>query len=172
MHRLAVDIGDDIAGLQAGFIGGAAWLYGFEDDAVGDAEFLHEHRIVAAIFLESDADRAASDFAVGDELIVDVDYRGGRQREAHAFKTAAASVDGSVDADDFPGHVDERAAGISRVDGCVRLDETLKLVADVGAVFRADDSGGDGGIQAEGAADGEDPVADLHAVGIAEFGNR
>jgi len=172
VHRLAVDIGDDIAGLQAGFIGRAAWLYGFNDDAVGDAEFLHEHGIIAAILLESDADGAASDFAVGDELIVDVDYRRGRQREADAFEAAAAGVDGSVDADDFAGHVDERAAGISRVDGCVRLNETLKLVPDVGAVFRAYDSGSDGGIQAEGAADGEDPVADLHAVGIAELGDR
>ena len=44
-------------------------------------------------------------------------------------------------------------------------------MADVGAVFGADDSGGDGGIQAEGAAESEDPVADLHAIGISELGD-
>ena len=168
---LAVDVGDDVAGLQAGFIGGAAWLDGFDDDAVGRAEFLHEHGIIAAIFLESDADGAAGDFSVGDELIVDVDCGVGRQREADAFETAAAGVDGGVDADHFAGHVDQRAAGISGIDGGVGLNEALKLVADVGAIFGADDSGGDGGVQAEGAAEGEDPVAHLHAVGIAELGD-
>ena len=39
------------------------------------------------------------------------------------------------------------------------------------AVLGADDAGGDGGIQAEGAAESEDPIADLHAVGIAELGD-
>src|SRR5580658_1596647 len=171
VHGLAVDIGDDVAGFQAGFIGGAARLDGFDDDAVGHAEFLHEHGIIAAIFLESNSDGAAGDFAVGDELIVNVDDGGGRQREADTFETTAAGVDGGVDADHFASHIDERAAGIAGVDGGVGLNEALKLVADVGAIFRADNSGGDGGIQAEGTADGENPVADLHAVGIAELGN-
>src|SRR3984885_13184734 len=45
------------------------------------------------------------------------------------------------------------------------------LMAAVGVIFRCDDFRCDGGFQAEGAGDGEDPVADLHAVGIAEFGD-
>ena len=167
VYRLAVDIGDDIAGLQAGFIGGAARLNCFDDDAVGDAEFFQEHGIIAAIFLEGDADGTAGDFAVGDELIVNADDCGGRQREADTFEAAAACVDGGVDTDYFAGHVDERAAGVAGVDSGVGLDEALELVADVGAVFGAYDSGGDCGIEAEGAADGQDPVANLHSVGIA-----
>ena len=171
VHGLAVDVGDDVAGLQAGFIGGAAGLNGFDHDAVGDAEFLHEHGIIAAIFLESNSDGAAGDFAVGDELIVNADDGGGRQREADTLESAAAGVNGGVDADHFAGHIHERAAGIAGVDGGVGLDEALELMADVGAVFGADDSGGDGGIQAEGAADGENPIAHLHAIGIAELGD-
>ena len=170
VYGLAVDIGDHVAGLQAGFVGRAAGLDGFDYDAVGDAEFLHQHGIIAAIFLERDADGAAGDFAVGDQLIVNADDSRGGQREADTFEAAAACVDGGVDADYFAGHVDERAAGIAGVDGGVGLNEALELVADVGTIFRADDSGGDGGVQAEGAADGQDPVADLHAVGISEFG--
>ena len=171
VHRLAVDIGNDVAGLQTGFIGGAARLDGFDDDAVGHAEFLHEHGVIAAIFLERDADGTAGDFAVGDELIVNHDHGGGGQREADTFESAAAGVDGGVDADYFASHVHERAARIAGVDGGIGLNEALKLMADVGAVFRADDSRGDGGVQAEGTTDGEDPVANLNAVGIAKLGD-
>ena len=38
-----------------------------------------------------------------------------------------------------------------------------------GAVLGGDDAGGDGLREAEGAADGEHPVADLCAVGVAEL---
>src|SRR5277367_1400812 len=172
MHGLAVDVGDDVAGLQAGLIRGAARLDGFDDDAVRDAEFLQQHGIIAAIFLERDADRAARDLPVGDELIVNADHRRRRQREAHTFESAAPCVNGGVDADHFAGHVDERPAGITGINCGVRLNETLKLVADVGAIFGADDSGSHRGIQAEGAADGQNPIANLYAVGIAEFRDR
>ncbi len=90
-------------------------------------------------------------------------------RETNTLECAAAGVDGGVDADYFAGHIDERAAGISGIDGGVGLNEALELVADVGAIFRANDSGGDGGIQSEGAAKGQDPIADLYTVGIAEL---
>ncbi len=84
VYGLAVDIGDYVAGLQSSFVGGTAWLDGFDYDAVGHAEFLQEHGIIAAIFLESDADGAAGDFTVGDELVVNVDYRvRGHARNQH-----------------------------------------------------------------------------------------
>ena len=61
--------------------------------------------------------------------------------------------------------IDERAAGVAGIDGGVGLDEGLELASgDDVAALGADDSGGDGGLEAEGAADGEDPVTDLHAV--------
>jgi len=171
VHWLAIHFGDDVAGLQAGFFGGAAGFDGFDHDAVGRAELLEQHVVIAALFLESDADGTTRNFSVGDELVVDADDGGGGQREADAFEAAAAGIDGGVDADNFAGHIDQRAAGISGVDGGVGLQEALELVADVGAIFGADDSGGDGGVQAEGAAEGEHPVADLYAVRISELGD-
>ncbi len=44
-------------------------------------------------------------------------------------------------------------------------------MADVGTIFRANDSGGDGGIQSKGAAEGQNPIADLYAIGITELGS-
>src|ERR1700735_103611 len=171
VYRVAVDFGDHVARLQAGFIGGAPGGDVFDPDAVGRAKFLHQHRIIAAIFLESDADGATGYFSIGDELVVDADDSGGRKREADTFEAAATGINCGIDADDFTGHVDERAAGIAGVDGGVGLNETLKLVADVGAVFGADYSGGDRRVQAEGTAESENPIADLRAIGVSELGD-
>ena len=71
------------------------------------------------------------------------------------------------------GHVNERAAGVAGVDGGVGLNEGLELaVGNDVAAFGGDDAGGDGFLQSERTADGQDPIADLHAVGVAEFGGR
>ena len=43
--------------------------------------------------------------------------------------------------------------------------------AEAAAVFRANDSGGDRGLQTKRTTDGKNPVADLHAVRIAKLGN-
>ena len=62
-------------------------------------------------------------------------------------------------------HVDQRAAGIARVDGRVRLDEELVIGdADLGARQRRDDALRHGLADAEGVADGEHEVADLQAL--------
>src|SRR6202041_1731882 len=172
VHGRSVDVGDHVAGLQAGFISGAAGFDCFHHDSVGRAELLEQHGIVATLVLKSDANGAAGDFAVGDELVVNVDDRVGGHGEADAFERTAFGVNGGVDADYFAGHIDERAAGVSGVDGGVSLNETLKLVADVGTVFGADDSGRNGGVQSKGAAEGKNPVADLHAIGITKPGDR
>ena len=82
-------------------------------------------------------------------------------------------VDGGVDADNLAGHVDERPTGISGVDAGVGLQEVGKDVAaarhDIAALLGADDACGNAGAEAEGVADGDDPVADAGAVGIAEW---
>ncbi len=44
-------------------------------------------------------------------------------------------------------------------------------MADVGTIFGADDSGGNRGIQTERAAEGQNPVANLHSIGISELGD-
>ncbi len=112
-----------------------------------------------------------------DEHVVDVGDDVGRHGEADALRAHGLGVDGGVHADDLAGHVDERTAGVAGVDGGVGLDEALELVCETplarglvdGAVLGGDDAGGDGLRETEGAADGEDPVADLRAVGVAEL---
>ena len=112
-----------------------------------------------------------------DEHVVDVDDGVGRHGEADALRAHGLGVDGGVHADDLAGHVDERAAGVAGVDGGVGLDEALELglatpLAPGSSMERflaetmpAETVCG----EAEGAADGEHPVADLRAVGVAEL---
>ena len=93
--------------------------------------------------------------------------------------------DGGVDADHLALGVDQRAAGVARVDRGVGLQQAgdradaawlrvlLLLAAGLdGAVLGADDARGDRALQAERAADGEHRVADLHRVAVAERGRR
>ena len=68
-----------------------------------------------------------------------------------------------------PLHVDQRAAGIARIDGGVGLDEVLILGRTAGhARERRDDAAGHRLADAERIADGEHQVADLDRVGIGE----
>ena len=65
--------------------------------------------------------------------------------------------------------IDQRAAGIPRVNRRVGLDEVLiALDAEPAAPERADDAWGHGLAETERVADGDDEVADLEAVGIAQ----
>jgi len=69
------------------------------------------------------------DPAGGEDLLLDglrhVHGNGKRQ----ALVAAGARVDLGVDADHFATHVDERSAGVARVDGGVGLDERHEAVA-------------------------------------------
>ena len=81
--------------------------------------------------------------------------------------------DRRVDPDDLALHVEQRAAGVARVDRGVGLDGVdVGLVVGLAgrhrAVERADDAGGDRGVEAERRADGDHLVADDDVGGAAQ----
>ena len=83
-----------------------------------------------------------------------------RDREADA---AGKRHDGARDADDASVGVDERAAGVARVDGRVHLNQIGEAEARTRlkrASKRADDARGHGPVEAERVADGDDELAD------------
>jgi len=89
--------------------------------------------------------------------------------EADAEVAAVAGDDLGIDADQLAAQVHQRAAGVTRIDRGVGLNEVLVAVGiEAGARQPADDSRSDGMLQAEGVADGYDEIADLEARGIAE----
>ena len=111
---------------------------------------------------------AAAHLAGAPYLIGDVHRHLDRDREGQAHEAARAAVDLAVDADHVAVEVEQRPAGVPRVDGHVGLDE--RHVAFVGqrAPGRADDARGDREVEAEGRADGQHPLADVQRLGVAD----
>src|SRR5579863_3976686 len=167
----AINRGNDVARLHAGLVGGTAGL-----------DLLHENAILESINaidgagktgVEGDADRSADDFVAGaDEVVVDGDRDIRGHREPDPLVARRLSVDGRIHANDLAVHVEQRAAGVSGVDGSVGLNEVLELAGNAGfdgAVLGGDDAGGNGLRECEGAADGFNPIAHLGLVRVAQF---
>src|SRR5690606_37051902 len=117
--------------------------------------------------LHMHAQRAALDLAVLQQLRGDgADHVSGNG-ETDADVAAGARQDGGVHANEPAAQVDERAAGVARVDGRVGLDEILEVL---GVQAAAADGGNDAGShrvrEAERVADGDHEIAHLHLVGI------
>ena len=140
--RLAVERGDDVAGLEACFAAGRIRRDAGDDRADG---LLHveELRAVGRDVFDGDADVAVADFTVADE--------GGHRRlgdlggdcKTHSGKGAGGRVEEGVDADELAASVDQRTAGVAGIDGGVGLDEFTRLAAigvRVRAVERTDDA--------------------------------
>jgi len=121
---------------------------------------------------ELDADGAACDFVAGaDQVIVDVNDRVGRHGKSDALVAVGLGKDGRIDADHFAIHVEQRAAGVAGIDGCIGLDEVLKLAAGTrlnGAVLGRDDACGYRLVKRKRTANGLDPVANIGCVGVAQ----
>jgi hypothetical protein len=126
----------------------------------------------------ADADGAAGDLVFGpDEHVVDVDDGVRRHGEADALEPMRLGVDGGVHADDWPVM---STSGPPELPGLMAASVWMKRWN-----WSAGDAAGAGSSmerflaetmpaetvlrEAEGAADGEDPVADLRAVGVAEL---
>ena len=75
--------------------------------------------------------------------------------------------------DHLPLNVQERTAGVARVDRSVRLDIALVEVhSDATALLVRNNPDGDGPAEAEGSADGDRPVTDLHLFRVGETKHR
>ena len=107
------------------------------------------------------------------QLVVDIDHGLRRQRKTHARVGVGLAQNRCVDADHFAVHVDQRSTGVAGIDGGVGLNKGLELAAgnDV-AALGGNNARRHGLRQAKRAAYGQNPVAHLHAVGIAHLRSR
>jgi hypothetical protein len=103
----------------------------------------------------------------GDDPVDEVDGDG----KAHPVSCAATGENCSVDPDEAACGVQQRPAGISRVDGGVGLDDATNLPAAAGGktpLQGAHQSVGEGPGQTEGVADGVDVLPHLEVGGGAQ----
>jgi len=106
-----------------------------------------------------------------EDLFERVSHIIGGNREAHPLEAGALpviAVNGNVDADDFAPQVDQRAAGISRVDGGVGLEQ-IPLGVGQRPLLGGNNPLGHRFPQAERIADREHHLPDPHLRGIAEL---
>src|SRR5215213_4579356 len=155
--RLAVDADHQVAGTEPG-LGGRAARGDVLDEGPGLAAGRrgHVHAQVADLdLLALDDGRGRSGGEVDRDGEADADVAVG----------VGAGLDGVVDADDAAPTVGEHPAGVARVDGGVGLDDLAAVEVAVGG---ADDAGGHGLVEAEGAADGHGELADLEGLAHGE----
>ena len=117
--------------------------------------------------------RLAVDDLVGNVLgIVD------RNGKAHARAGARVALDERVDTHKLAVIVNERAAGVARVDGGIGLDHvgidgvTVGRAHGRGAIERRDDTRGDRLLVAKRRTDGHDPLAHVELGGITDLNRR
>ena len=138
-HRLAVDLGDHVARLQARRRRRAVGRDVRDERAVDalQAERIGE-RLVQVLHRHAEA--AVLRLAGRDDLVLDLERDVDRDRERDALEAAAARVDLRVDADHRAAAVEERAARVAGVDRGVGLDEGNDRVARQRAPLGADDA--------------------------------
>ena len=85
-----------------------------------------------------------------------------RDGETDPVRSSRARENHGVHTDQLAIHIDQRAAGIARIDRRVGLDEGGKIsLADIGASQRRHNAGGHGLADTEGVADRQDKITDL-----------
>src|SRR5262249_52401031 len=138
-HDLAVvDLDDQVAGAEADL------RHGTEKN---NDEDRHNPRGVGPADPHGDLDPA--DPAEPDQVVGDPPRPARENGEADPLIAAAQRLDRGVDADDPALEVDERAAGVARVDGGVGLDQVLVGRQAETAPLAADDPRGHRARQAE-----------------------
>ena len=165
---LAVELDDDVAGLDAGRFrralvvdaGDQRAARGLDVEAFGD---------LVGDLLDADAEPAAAQLAELPELIDHAGHRLRGHRKADADRAAGGRDDQRVDADHFAIEVEQRPAGIAAVDGGVGLDVVVIGTGGDVAVARRDDAGRHRAAEAERIADRDHPFAEPQLVGIAEL---
>src|SRR5256885_11850722 len=83
----------------------------------------------------ANANRTARHAALLDDLVVHFNRHGRRKCKAYALISTAAGDDGRINSNHLPGKIHERSAGIAGIDGRVRLQESLELLADASAIL-------------------------------------
>src|SRR3954447_5129168 len=165
VHAPAVDADDDVARLHARGAGGAAGA--------------HRANARAARPAVRGGGGGGAEVGTVDRLALleprhDVLHRVRRDREADPDVAVAGlpgRLDLRVDADHARLDVEQRAAGVARVDRRVGLDDLVDRPAVGGADVAAeagDDAGRGGAVEAERVADRDGLVADLHAARVGE----
>src|SRR5262249_42137329 len=165
--RLVGQPDDHVAGPQAGLVPRGGGVDARDLHAGGLFQLQLGGTLLVDV-ADADAQVAAADDAAGHQLIDDGLAQVAGDGQPDALEAAGAALDGRVDADHLALEADQRPAGVAGVDGRVGLQEVLVHVHPQGPRLAGDDAVRHRAGQAEGGADGQDAVPDLHRPAVAQ----
>ena len=168
-HRLAVELDDDVAFLDAGLGGRAVVGHPGDEGARAPRSMPSPSATSSVTSWMRTPIQPRLHLAEAAQLLDDRHGDLGGHRKADADRAAGRRHDRGVDADHLAVDVEERAAGIAAVDGGVGLDVVVVGAGIDVAVERRDDAGRHRAAEAERVADREHPVADAQLLGAAEL---
>ncbi|MCY1416148.1 hypothetical protein D9M71_316490 [compost metagenome] len=146
--RLVVHAQDHVADLQASLGRRAVFEY-LGNQGTGRLIQAERFRQVLVDLLDDHAQPATADLAVFLELVGNIQRHIDRDGERQAHEATGAREDLRVDSHYLAIHVEQRATGVTRVDRHVGLDKRHIGVVGQGTALGADNSLGDGVIEAE-----------------------
>ena len=158
--------GNDVARLEAGGFR-RTFRHDFHDQYAFPIVDVEGFRQFGRQVLDDDAQVAAAYLAVVDELSHDSTDHVGGNGETDSDIAPGRGEYRRIDAHQPTVQVDERTAGIARVDGGIGLNEILvPLDTQAAATERADDAAGDRLVEPERVADRHHEIADAQGVRI------
>ena len=164
---------DPIAGPHAGPCGGAARLDGDDlDRAVAEQVQVDDQPPRQRDLGGRDPQVQPADAAVRQEF---ADHPAGRVGRHGKTEPLGQGDDRRVDAHDAAVRIDQRPAGVAGVQGGRVLDDVLDQPPFLAAhctAQGADHARGDGRLEAQGAADGDQQLPDAQGPGVAQLGVR
>src|SRR5579871_4361672 len=177
LNWLAIQSHDDVANVNPTPVGTHAFQPGLRCGAAGH-DFQNYGSVVYTelagllVLGQLDAEGGTNDFAMPDQFRYDLIDLIHRDRETDAGECPGRTQDGRIHSDQPAGAVEQRAAGVPRIDRCARLDYPADRPLIDGldlATQGADDAGGHGLIQAKGITQG---VGNLPHLQIMRSANR
>src|ERR1043166_493754 len=165
-HRLAGEFQDDVTPFDTGLLGRTPRLARV-DQCPGRTRQAERFRHFLGDRLNAHADATAAYSAARAQLIGNVDCNIDRDGERQTHETAGAAVYLRVDADHFALQVEQRPARVAGIHRDIGLNERHEVLLRQRASLGADDACGHAIVEAEWAAYGNHPFADLQLVRIA-----
>ena len=167
-HFFAVDAADDVAHLQSCLHCGAVRHHFGNQRAAGFVQ-AERFRQIVRYFLNNHTQLTALNLTAGFQLLGNIHRHINRNREGNAHKSAASAVNLGVDADYLTFQVKQRAAGVTRIDGNVGLDERRVAFVRQAASFGGHDARSNAVVKAERRADSGNPLARFQIFRITDF---
>ncbi|MPN28146.1 hypothetical protein SDC9_175585 [bioreactor metagenome] len=106
------------------------------------------------------------------QLLLHVHGNIDRDRERQTHEPPSAAIDLRVDPDDLAFQVEQRPAGVTRIDRDIGLDEGHEIFVGQAAILCADNACGDRLLEAKGRADRQHPLPYLQTRRITQPHDR